>query len=94
MERNTLTTAKMLQIGDRFYIAKHRKKIIMQMVKGEIKKTYYQTYRYWCQADGDKYPQAIKGDTQVIFLRNVNDPITTQTNGSAEPTDLAGSVHA
>jgi hypothetical protein len=73
MERNTTTTASELQIGDRFYKCNDKHKTVLQMVEHESKVTKYQTYKHWCKPDGAKFPDAIKGDTMVVFLRNVND---------------------
>lgn len=74
MERNTLTTAKSLQIGDRFYKLADKKKMPLQMVAHKAKATKYQTYTLWCIPDGrdKRYPDAIKGETEVIFLRHTD----------------------
>ena len=77
MERNTLTFAKNLQIGDRFYKATDRQKTVLQMIPGETKVTFYTTYDLWCRSDTDHRPKAIKSDTQVIFLRHAI-PATAQ----------------
>jgi len=72
MERNTLTTAKELKTGDRFYKRTDRNKTPLQMVEHKAKATKYQTYTLWCIPDGrdKRYPDAIKGETEVIFLRH------------------------
>ena len=81
MERNTRTTAKELKPGDRFYKATDRNKTVLQMEEGAEKKTFFQTYKYWCRADGDRHPQAINPKTEVIFLRHNG----TATEAMASP---------
>ena len=85
MKPKTATTARNLQIGDRFYKAKDRDKKVLEMVPHDTKKTYFQTYKFWCQGDYDKHPTPINGDTPVIFLRH-----TTQTDGSTTTTATPG----
>ena len=70
MERNTNTIAKNLLPGDRFYKAKDRNKSVLQMVQHDVKKTHFQTYKYWCKADTDIFSKPINKDTPVIFLRH------------------------
>lgn len=73
MERNTQTTVRTLEIGDRFYKATDKKKTVLEMIKHDPKTTKHQTYNYWCKGDTDRHPQAIQGGTLVIFLRNKNE---------------------
>ena len=72
MERGTKTTAAALQVGDRFYKAVDKTKTVLQMVEHTAKSTKYQTYSLWYLPPNTdaKYPKAIKGDTEVIFLRH------------------------
>lgn len=70
MERNTTTTIEQLAIGDRFYKAKDRTKTVLTKVEHETKVTKYQTYTQWAKNDTEKYPQPMKSDTAVIFLRH------------------------
>ena len=86
MERNTPTTVNKLKTGDRFYKAKDSKKQVLQMIDHQAKETLHYTYHYWCKTDNDRHPQAIKGDTNVIFLRNA-------TDGAASTATVAPAVH-
>jgi hypothetical protein len=70
MQKGTVTKVNRLNIGDRFYKLKDKKKAVYEMVPGEIKRTAFKTYGYWCQADGDRYPKAINGKTEVVYLRH------------------------
>ncbi len=70
MERNTKTQVKNLVIGDRFYKASDGKRTVLQIVPGEVKVTKYTTYDVWCKADADLHKQAMKSNTQVVFLRH------------------------
>jgi hypothetical protein len=74
MERGAKTTAKALAIGDRFYKASDAKKSVLQMVEHKAKVTRHQTYTIWCIPDGrdKRYPDAIKAETEVIFLRHTD----------------------
>lgn len=83
MERNTMTIAGCLQAGDRFYKAADKEKKVFQMIQHKTTVTQWQTYKYWCLPAGiaDRNPnentvarfaEAIKRDTQVVFLRNIN----------------------
>lgn len=71
MEKNTKTTIENLQIGDRFYKANDRHKTMFTKVQHESKVTHYQTYQHWALKDAERYPLAMKADTQVVFLRHV-----------------------
>lgn len=82
MKKNTLITADKLQVGDRFYFANDKNKVVWQIVEHEKKVTNYQTYSQWCMpasvADGrgsETYKQAnvkpLRGATSVVFLRRV-----------------------
>lgn len=70
MERNTKTEIRELKPGDRFYKAADRKKEVWEKVEDNAKQTRYQTYSHFAKRDGDKFSQAFKSDTLVIFLRN------------------------
>jgi len=74
MERNTQTTVYHLQIGDRFYKVNDKKKWVYEMVEGEVKQTHFQTYKHFALKDGERYPDAIKSITEVIFLRHKEQP--------------------
>lgn len=89
LTRGQLTTAGNLSIGDRFYKASDKKKKVLQMVEHETKKTDYQTYNHWCQADDQIKPEAIIAKTPVVFLRHAEQPKHTDA-----PDQLAGPVHA
>lgn len=73
MERNTTTTLALLQFGDRFYKLKDKKKMLYEKVEHKPKQTYYQTYRHWALKDGHRDPDPMRGDTEVVFLRNKNE---------------------
>ena len=69
MERFRNTTASRLQPGDRFYKLNARKKVVYEMVEGEVKRTLYRTYGFWCKGpDGKVIP--IMGTTRVVYLRS------------------------
>lgn len=72
MERNTRTTIGELVLGDRFYRQSDKAKVVWTKVAGEVKKTGYQTYVHFGVRDGGnpKYPEALKKDTAVVFLRH------------------------
>lgn len=73
MKRNQLTTAAALSPGDVFYKLKDKAKRPLQMVEHKATSTHYQTYNYWCAPNGNiKLAEAIKGNTQVVFLRRLN----------------------
>lgn len=72
MERNTLTTVKKLTIGDRFYKAGDKNKTLHTVVESTPLKTFFTTYKYFAIRDSDKLKVAFKPDTQVIFIRNIN----------------------
>ena len=78
MERNTITTMRELQIGDRFYKASNKKKTVYERVEHETTKTKYQTYQYWA-VEGcfqltttsiERFAKAFTGSTEVVFLRH------------------------
>lgn len=77
MQRNTLTTAEKLEVGDRFYLASTSTKRVHQMIAPKTEPTGLNNKEYFsCPADclGTKrekdYTQPIKKDTRVIFLRS------------------------
>lgn len=73
MKRNEVTTAAALSPGDVFYKLKDKAKKALQMVEHSTTTTHYQTYKYWCAPNGNiKLAEAIKGNTQVVFLRSLN----------------------
>lgn len=85
MERNCLTTVAALRIGDRFFKLSDKKRLVLELVQGETKRTHFQTYKHFCCPvsimDNNRMPaqlkernfKAINKDTQVIFLRNKED---------------------
>lgn len=77
MERNKLTTVDQLQIGDRFYKAGDQKKKVWTKVHNQAKVTNYQTYNHWGVPDGEKWPQALKGNSPVVFLRSATESAAT-----------------
>lgn len=72
MERHTVTTIDKLISGDRFYKASDKKKQAWQVVPGEVKKTHFQTYRFFAKRDTDKHPTPINKSTPIVFLRHTN----------------------
>lgn len=78
MERNTVTTMRELETGDRFYKCADKKKTVYEKVKHETTKTKYQTYQYWAMegsvlqtsANIERFAKAITGSTEVVFLRH------------------------
>jgi len=80
MERNTVTTMRELENGDRFYKSSDKKKTVFEKVNHETKKTKYQTYQYWAVEVKylgrvnavEAFSKAITGSTEVVFLRNNN----------------------
>ena len=86
MERNTLTAADKLQVGDRFYKQNDKHKKVLVIVDHKAKQTHWQTYKHWCipasiydiarkQEVIDRYATPIKKDTAVIFLRHCESPV-------------------
>lgn len=85
MNRNEVTTAENLQIGDRFYKLGDKKKEVLQMIQHEAKVTHFRTYKLFCcpslAIDNNLMNQKLKDyqikpiikETQVVFLKNVND---------------------
>lgn len=72
MERFKNTTVSRLQPGDRFYKLSDRNKTVLEMVQGEVKRTLYRTYGFWCKGpDGEI--QAVMGNTKVVFLRHADE---------------------
>lgn len=72
MERNTITTVGELHIGDRFYKASDKKRVVWEKVESEIKRTYYQTYKHFAITPGERFPVAMNKDSKVVFLINQN----------------------
>jgi hypothetical protein len=77
MKRNELTTVDKLRIGDRFHKAGDQKKKVWTKVENETKVTNYQTYKHWGLPDGEKWPQALKGNSPVVFLRHATESAVT-----------------
>lgn len=84
MNRNEVTTAASLEVGDRFYFANDKNKMVWQTVEHEKKVTNYQTYNQWCipasVMDGrgtDTYKMAyvkpLRSATKIVFLRSVKE---------------------
>ncbi|HEY9362183.1 MAG TPA: hypothetical protein VIQ00_02895 [Chitinophagaceae bacterium] len=82
MERNTKTIVNNLAIGDRFLKVNDKKKEVWEKVPHEAKQTKYQTYSHFAKRDYERFPSAMKSDTQVIFLRNKmqNHDLLTKAN--------------
>lgn len=86
MEKNEITTAGKLKIGDRFYKRTDRKKKALQMVEEGYNSKDHKTPKLFCCATDiidNKYIndnlkrkqyQPILQNLGVVFLRNVNDP--------------------
>lgn len=70
MKKNTLTHVYKLVPGDRFYKVKDKSKKVYEIVEAEPKVTPFRTYSYWCIADGSDELIALKGNTEVVFLRH------------------------
>jgi len=77
MQRNEVTTAGELSIGDVFYKLKDKAKKPYEKVEGEAKVTEYATYSVNARRHGQKHTDSMKSNTQVVFLRSVsaNHPI-------------------
>lgn len=73
MERNTRTTVGKLAIGDRFYKVNDKNRTVLQKIEHAPFQTKHYKYTNWAIADGDRHADKMKHDTEVIFLRNVND---------------------
>lgn len=85
MNRNELTTAENLKIGDRFYKLGDKKKEVFEMIAHEAKATHFRTYKLFCcpalAMDNKLMQKRLKDyqikpilkETKVIFLKNVND---------------------
>ncbi|TZF81797.1 hypothetical protein FW774_17220 [Pedobacter sp. BS3] len=85
MQRNTITTAGALKVGDRFYKLSDKKKKPFEIVQGDTKVTHFRTYKLFCCAcdilDNKYMSEALKRrqysalvkDTQVVYLRSTND---------------------
>lgn len=69
MQRGDRDIIDNLAIGDRFYKVKDRNKIVHEKVEHAPLKTKYYLYRNWAKADGERHAQAMKNDTEVVFLR-------------------------
>jgi hypothetical protein len=70
MERNTVTTIDVLQMGDRFYKAGNAKKEMYTVVKVKPLKNKYFILVYGALKDGEKYPVHIKKETKLVFVRH------------------------
>lgn len=81
MNKNTLTTVDKLQIGDRFYFANDRNRVVWEKVQHEIKSTHYRTYHHFCllgtYADRVSDPvmrknnsKGLQPETKVVYLRS------------------------
>ena len=76
MQKGTVTKVYKLVIGDRFYKCKDRSRKVYEMVEAEPRRTAYRTYSYWAKQDNSDELIALKGDTDVFFLRhNENVPL-------------------
>lgn len=82
MKRNEITTIDKLAIGDRFYFASDKHKVVWEKVDGDTKRTPWQTYTQWALpgeiADrpnaSDEYKRqskkSVRKQTQVVYLRS------------------------
>lgn len=73
MNRGTLTIIEKLQVGDRFHRAGDQKKVVWTKVEHQTKVTNYQAYKHWAVKDGERYPQALKHNSPVVFLRHATE---------------------
>ncbi|SDG31913.1 hypothetical protein SAMN05421827_105121 [Pedobacter terrae] len=71
MKRNELTTAGALAIGDTFYKASDKTKKVFERITGEAKVTDFATYNVTARKHGSKFPEAMKSNTAVVFLRHI-----------------------
>lgn len=71
MKRFEVTTAGALQIGDTFYKAADKAKTVFERIDGEAKKTQYVTYGVTARKHGSKFPEPMKSNTKVVFLRHI-----------------------
>lgn len=81
MKRLEVTTAAKLQVGDRFYMANDKAKLVCVKVEHQKKQTSFQTYsHFYCYgsvmdhqrlttAEKERNFKAMKADTIVVFLR-------------------------
>lgn len=68
MERNTKTTLAALEIGDRFYLCKDKKRTVWEKVENTKVKSSYALIKQ----DTMKYAQMFRLESEVIFLRHKN----------------------
>lgn len=87
MERNTVTYINKLKVGDRFYRAGDKDRLVLEKVDHKVKRTNYQTYSHWAipasiadrfRPDGEQlerqislWGRALRAETQVVYLRSV-----------------------
>lgn len=69
MKRFELTTAGALTAGDVFYKASDKSKQKFEIVNAKIKVTPHQVFSVFARKHGSIYPEALKKDTKVVFLR-------------------------
>lgn len=87
MQSRTLTTINQLKVGDRFYVPKKTTREVFEIIHHQVTKTQYQTYKHWAvsaavvdnprfdDAAKARLARAFKGETEVVYLRNVNQTI-------------------
>ncbi|MDM8176866.1 hypothetical protein QT327_21365 [Olivibacter sp. 47] len=81
MQRNEMTTMEKLSLGDRFYFANDKKRLVWQKVEHETTQTKYRTYKHFallasvvdnpCMKEEYKknLTKAVNKDTAIVFLR-------------------------
>lgn len=72
MKRNEITTAGALNVGDVFYKLNDKAKVKYTKVVGEVKRTQYATYSVSARKHGSKFSDAMKSNTEVVFLRSID----------------------
>jgi len=80
MQRNQVTTAGELSIGDTFYKQSDKSKKVFEIVAGKVKQTQYATYGVNARRCGSKHAESMKNNTAVVFLRNISGNIPINEN--------------
>ena len=70
MERNTITTIDKLEFGDRFYKASDKTRKVYTKVPVRPLKNKYRTLQYGALKDGEKFPNHMTVEIQLVFLRH------------------------
>ncbi|MFD2961342.1 MULTISPECIES: hypothetical protein [Olivibacter] len=81
MQRNEVSTMEKLTLGDRFYFANDKKRLVWQKVEHAATQTKYRTYKHFallasvvdnpCMKEEYKknLVKAVNKDTSVVYLR-------------------------